>query len=193
MHPWKKLDSSLVVHDRWFHLTADRCQLPDGPVLDPFYVVHEKEWAHVFALDSRGHLLVVRQYRYAADVICLELPGGVVEPGEEPLQAARRELLEETGCASERWELVGSMHANPGRQTNRVHVFLAHDVVRIAPQRLDASERIECSLQPLPQVQAAIEGGEFSQALHIASYYRCLHHLSRDRPAATGASASGSA
>jgi 8-oxo-dGTP pyrophosphatase MutT (NUDIX family) len=177
MRPWKKLQSTPVVDDRWFRVTADRCELPNGVVLDPFYVVHEKAWAHIFAVNAENRLLVVRQYRYAADTTCLELPGGVVDAGEEPLAAAKRELLEETGHSSTQWAFVGSMFANPARQTNRIHLFLAHNVEATAPQRLEASEDIECSFMSFPALQQSIESGEFSQALHIASYYRCLAHL----------------
>ena len=148
-------------------------------MLDPFYVIHEKEWVHVFALDDIGHLLVVQQYRYAANATCLELPGGVVEQGEQPLASARRELIEETGYASDNWSYIGSMFANPARQTNRVHVFIARSVAAVQQQQLDSSEDIEHSLLSPQQVQASIEAGHFSQALHIASYYLCLHHLGR--------------
>jgi 8-oxo-dGTP pyrophosphatase MutT (NUDIX family) len=174
MRPWKKLQSIPVLTDHWFNVTADRCELPNGITLDPYYVVHERDWVHVFALDAKGHLLVVRQHRYAAHTTCLELPGGVIDEGEEPLAAAKRELLEETGHSSSEWEFVASMFANPARQTNKIHLFLARNVDATGTQSLDASEEIEYSLQPLESVQAAIEDGEFSQALHIASYYHCL-------------------
>jgi 8-oxo-dGTP pyrophosphatase MutT (NUDIX family) len=176
MRPWTRLASTTIVEDRWIRVTADRCQLPNGLVLDPFYVVHEKDSAHVFALDAQGRLLLVRQYRHAAGATCLELPGGVVDAGEDPLRAAQRELLEETGHSAPHWEPVGSMFANPARQTNRVHVFVARGAVQIAVPKLDASEDLAVSARSLAEVQAAIDGGEFSQALHIASFYRCLQH-----------------
>jgi len=176
MRPWKKLDSKQLVDDRWLRMTADRCELPNGVVLDPFYVVHERDWAQVFALNSEGLLLVVRQYRYAANTTCVELPGGVVDSGEEPLAAAQRELLEETGYTSVEWERVGSMFANPGRQTNRIHIFLARNVFSTGGQRLEASEDIEHSFVSIAEVEEAIESGEFSQALHIASFYRCIQY-----------------
>jgi len=178
MRPWKKLQSTNVLRDRWFNVTADRCELPNGVTLDPYYVVHEADWVHVFAMDASGRLLVVRQYRYAAATTTLELPGGVIDDGEDPLTAARRELLEETGYSSTEWEFVGSMFANPARQTNRLHLFLARNIAATGKQSLDASEEIECSLLPLEAVQAEMEGGEFSQALHVASYYRCLRLVS---------------
>jgi 8-oxo-dGTP pyrophosphatase MutT (NUDIX family) len=175
MHPWKTLRSTPVIDDRWLRVTADRCELPSGLVLDPFYVVHDPEWAHVFALNHDGRVLVVRQYRYAANTTCLELPGGVVDTGEEPLAAAKRELAEETGYTSAEWQSMGSMFVNPARQTNRVHIFVARNIAATAKPQLDASEDIQCSLISVAEVQRAIESGEFSQALHIASFYRCVH------------------
>jgi ADP-ribose pyrophosphatase len=176
MRPWKKINSEYVVADRWLQVTADRCELPNGIVLDPYYVIHEQDWVHVFALDHCSRLLVVRQYRYAADTICLELPGGVIDQGEDPLTAAKRELLEETGYTSNDWLQVGRMFANPARQTNRIHVFIARHVSATHVQRLDASEDIAFELLPLAVVQDAIAHGEFSQALHVASFFRCLQH-----------------
>ena len=173
-----------MIEDRWFRVTADRCELPNGIVLDPFYVIHEKEWVHIFALDAKNQVLVVRQYRYAANVTCLELPGGVIDPGEAPLVAAKRELLEETGYSSKEWELVGRMFANPARQTNTVHIFIARNATATGQQDLDASEDIEYLLLPIQAIQKSIESGEFSQALHIASYYRCIHHAASSSSAA---------
>ncbi len=175
IHPWKTLSSMSVIDDRWLHLTEDRCQLPSGEVIEPYYVVHEGDWVHVFAIDPDDHLVVVQQYRYAGNTVCMELPGGVVDPGEEPLAAAKRELAEETGYTAGSWSYVGSMFANPARQTNRIHVFVARGL-SAGMQQLDRTEQLECSLVPVQAVPNAIEVGEFSQALHIASYYRCMQH-----------------
>jgi len=176
MFAWKKLSSTTIVADRWLCATADRCELPNGAVIEPYYVLHEPDWVHAFAIDMNDRLVVVRQFRYAANVVCTELPGGVVDGGEEPLAAAKRELMEETGYTASAWSYVGSMFANPARQTNRIHTFIARELSPGA-QQLEATEQLECSLVPLHAMPEAIRVGEFSQALHIASYYRCMQYL----------------
>lgn len=177
MHPWKRLTSKDVVRSRWLRVSEDRCELPSGVVLDPFFVIHEPEWVHVVALSDDGKVLTVRQYRYAGNAICTELPGGVVDPGEELLDAAQRELLEETGYSAQQWEYVGWLFANPARQTNRVHTFLAWELRQESAQKLDASEEIEYAFVSQSLIHAAIAAGEFCQALHVASFYRAANHL----------------
>jgi 8-oxo-dGTP pyrophosphatase MutT (NUDIX family) len=153
MKPWRTLESNVLVEDRWIRLTADRCLLPDGKVIEAYYVLHERDWVHVFAQDSGGAVLVVRQFRYAAAALCVELPGGVMEEGESPLATAKRELLEETGYAAREWISVGRMYANPARQTNSVHVYMARGLTHLAPQELDESEDIEFEFAPIAKIR----------------------------------------
>jgi len=170
-----------VLEDRWFRVTADRCEIEPGKIIEPFYVVHEKEWVHVYAVNEKADVLTVCQYRYAADVVCTELPGGVVDPGESHQSAAMRELLEETGHTAKRWSYVGKLFANPARQTNSVHIYLAEGLLLTGGQRLDEAEDISWSFMSPSALEASVLRGDFSQALHVASLYRVQQYLrSRD-------------
>ena len=177
MKAWQTLESNALVEDRWIRLTADRCLLPDGKVIEPYYVLHERDWVHVFAQDTDGSVLVVRQFRYAAAALCVELPGGVIDEGESPLTAAKRELLEETGYAASEWISVGRMYANPARQTNSVHIYMARGLTKLTSQSLDESEDIEFEFASIAKIHEMIEHNQFSQALHTASFYRSLRAL----------------
>ncbi|WP_423025741.1 NUDIX hydrolase [Undibacterium sp. Ji42W] len=177
MKYWETLSSKLLIDDKWLKLTADTCQLPDGRTIEPYYVLHEAGWVHVFAQADDGSILTVKQFRYAAKEICIELPGGVIDEGETPLIAAQRELLEETGYSAIHWQSVGAMYANPARQTNTIHLFFATGLSLMGQQQLDVSEDIEFNFLSIREIQQKIESNEFSQALHIASFYRGLHAL----------------
>ena len=137
-------------------------------------MLEEKEYVHVYAQNEQGQVLVVQQYRYAADALCFELPGGVADDGETLLEAAKRELLEETGYVAETWTKVGQLFANPARQTNRAHVFLAQNLTRQAEQKLEDTEDILCSFVSAPDIKRMIVASKFSQALHVASFYTAL-------------------
>ena len=141
---WKRKSRKELVKDRWISLYADECELPCGHIVEPFYVLEEKEWVHVVAVDADGAILLTRLYRYPADWFGWELPCGAVDPGEDPLEAAMRELQEETGYIAKSWQQVGGpMYANPARQTNRMYCFLATDLTKAGPQSLDITEDIE--------------------------------------------------
>ncbi len=128
-------------------------------------------------MNDHAEVLTVRQYRYAADAVCVELPGGAVDAGESHQSAAARELLEETGHTAERWSYVGKLFANPARQTNSVHIYLAEKLSLTAEQSLDENEDISWSFMTPVALEESVQSGQFSQALHVASLYKVQQHL----------------
>ncbi|MFZ6678646.1 NUDIX hydrolase [Undibacterium sp. Tian12W] len=177
MKPWETLSSKILISDNWLTLAADTCKLPKGQIIEPYYVLHEADWVHVFAQADDGRILTVKQFRYGVKKVCIELPGGVIDEGETALLAAQRELLEETGYTATHWQSLGTMYANPARQTNTIHLFFATGLSLKNEQQLDVSEDIEFDFLAIPEIQQKIETNEFSQALHVASFYRGLHAL----------------
>ena len=174
MKKWTQRSSRIIHEDRWISLRADECLLPNGTIIEPYYVLKEKNWVHVVAFNASGEVLVTEQYRYATDSVCLEIPCGCIEDGESPLEAAKRELKEETGVEANAWGLVFSPFANPARQTNRIFVFVARELTLTGELNLDISEEIQHQFMLIGSLMNEIRNGRFSQALHVSSFLASL-------------------
>lgn len=155
-------------------LRADRCETACGVTVEPYYVQEPHDWVQIVAFDRQDRLLITRQYRHGAALISAEFPCGTVEPGEAPAQAARRELLEETGCTSQDLWPLSSLSPNPARYSNRIHAFIAINTQPVQAQSLDKTEEIEFGFLTLSEVLALVDRGEFPQALHIANLFLAL-------------------
>jgi ADP-ribose pyrophosphatase len=177
--PWKILSSQYLIQDPWMTLRSDRCELPNGVVLDRYYVREIADFVQIVPINSQGHVLIVRQYRHGPQVVSTEVPGGLVDPGEDPIDAARRELLKETGCIADRFEPVSPLYTNPARNTNRAHTFIAHNARIVQPPQQEDSEHIEFEFVSRDEVFALIDNGKFAHALHIASLLLAFRQLDK--------------
>ena len=172
--PWKMIDSRYLIRDPWMVLRADRCETASGVTVDPYYVLEPHDWVQIVAFDSQDRILITRQYRHGAALICAEFPCGAVEPDEAPDQAARRELLEETGCTSQELLPLSSLSPNPACYSNKIHAFIALNVRQVRAQNLDKTEEIEFDFLTLSEVFSLIDQGAFPQALHLANLFLAL-------------------
>ena len=174
--PWKIIHSHYLVRDPWVTLRADRCEMANGVVLDPYYVQEAPDWVQVVAFDHQDRILITRQYRHGAALISTELPCGTVEPGETPDEAIRRELLEETGCTCDELLALPVLSPNPACYTNRIHPYIAIGTRQIRGQALDQTEEIEFEFLPTAAVLRLVDDGAFPQALHIATLFLALRN-----------------
>ncbi len=158
-----RLASTRVYSGRILDLDVDRVRFPDGSVGELEMIRHPGAAAVVpFASDPAGEnpqLLLIRQYRYAAERAIYEIPAGRLDPGETPLECATRELLEETGCTAERVEPLIAIYTTPGFTDEKIHLFMATGLT-MGESQLEADEFIEVVTFPLSEVLQMIERGE---------------------------------
>ncbi len=129
-------------------------------------------WVNVVAFTPEGRLVVVRQFRFGTRRVTTEIPGGVVDPGEEPAETARRELREETGYTSGRWSSLGTTEPNPAFQDNLCHHFLAEDARATHGVELDPGEDIVVDALSEDEVMERIAAGEIRHSLVLSALAR---------------------
>ncbi len=168
---WSEVSRRLMYAGRIFSiLQATRRSPGDGRTFT-FDIVDCADWVNVVALTGSGAVVLIRQYRAGTRTITTEIPGGTVDAGETPRQAAERELLEETGYEAEDWELIGRVEPNPAFQTNTTYTFLARHARRTHSQRLDEAEMIEVEERRLEEIASLVADGTITHALVVCAFY----------------------
>ncbi len=174
LKPWKVLETKYLLPS----IRVDRCELPNGRPLDCHLLEYEDE-VMIFAITREQRVVLIRQYRHGAQKAILELPGGSVDAGESPLAAAKRELMEETGYAADRWIELNCGSPNPAIYRNQIYSFLALDAERTGQQSMEDREAAEVLLILLDEVVEKARKGELVHSLNIATLFFVLAHLQR--------------
>lgn len=176
IRPWKVLESTYFRP----RFRLDKCELSNGKLLNAT-ILELSSWANILAITKNQEAVLIKQYRHGVQEILWEIPGGVVEEGEDPLDGVQRELLEETGYTAAQFIQVGTVYPNPAFQTNTMYCFLALDAEKVTGQTLDDGEDIEVQLVPMDRLVPMIKSGEFPHALQVAALFHALTYLDRIR------------
>lgn len=172
--PWKILETNYFRP----RFRIDKCELGNGKFLDAT-IFEFRSWANVMALTKSEEVVLIQQYRHGVRDVLWEFPGGVVEDEEDPLEGARRELLEETGYAASQMIEIARLYPNPALQTNTLYGYLALDAEKVSEQVLDAGEDIEVHLVPLEELIGMARRGDFPHALMTAVLFSALVYMGR--------------
>ncbi len=178
---WEVEKSEIVFDDKWLKVRSDRCRMPGGRIVAPYYVLEYPDWINVVGITVKKDVVLVRQYRHGLGKTVVELPSGTVESQDQsPQDAARRELLEETGYAGDAFVQTGIVSPNPSNHNNRAYCFLARDLEWVQPPQLDDTEEIETVLVPWADALAMLQRREFMQAMHVSSLYYAVNWLDQN-------------
>jgi len=175
MSPERTVRSERVYEGKIINLRVDTVELPSGRKTKREIVEHEACTA-IVAIDSENNVLLVRQYRKAAEKMLLEIPAGGIEPGEKPLDGARRELEEETGFSAEKWEELSGFYTSPGFTTEYMYLYLATELKPLK-RAADDDENIELVRVPLKEAYELITSGEVCDAKSIAGLLMALRKV----------------
>lgn len=158
---WQTLKSEMIFSSRFVNLFRNRVKLDNEKIIEDFYTVSIPDCAMICALTEKEEIILKREFRYACSADIIECPAGMFEELEnDPLYVAKRELLEETGYASDDWEYLGGTRESTSKLTNTMHLFLAHSCKKQAEQKLDDNERIELLKIPFKSAIDMVMTGE---------------------------------
>ena len=161
-------DANLIL----FEKRLDKLRNPRNGIEFERLVLESVDWVNMVAIDREQRCVMIRQYRFGVGYSTLETPGGMVDPGEDSKTAAARELLEETGYASDKWSYLGAVEPNPAVHNNLCHHWLAEDCYLHQEQDLGEGEMIAIELMSEDEVREAAASGEIKHALALSGLSR---------------------
>jgi ADP-ribose pyrophosphatase len=184
LQPWRRVRSEPLAAYRIFEVC--RVELVDaaGKPRGDAFTLRGNDWCNVVAVTPDDRVVLVWQYRFGTDALSLEIPGGVIDAGEAPVDAARRELREETGYEAERLDLLLAIEPNPAIQNNRCFTFLAHGARPTGATHFDHQEELETTLVPAARIADLLDGGQITHSLvqgALEAYWRKRRSCDNDR------------
>jgi ADP-ribose pyrophosphatase len=180
IRPWRRVRSQENGSFKIFSLRTDTAVSPRTGEAHDFYILGSRDWVNIIPLTPENRVVMVRQYRHGSGEVTLEIPGGIVDPGDTPQAAAVRELLEETGYETEEWSRIGSVSPNPAMFNNRCHTFLAKNVRRVKEPMPDPTEDIDVELVSLADIPAYLREGRIDHAIVVSAFH--LYFLQTGTP-----------
>ena len=174
---WKVLSSEYLTHESYFTARKDKCETPEGKIIEQYYVVEMDLTVCALGITEDNQAILINQYRHPIGKTILEVPGGFVDKNEDPKEAMKRELSEETGYEFSNIQYVGEVAANPGVLSNYTKLYLATGGKKTAKQKLDHNEEIEVILVPLSELKEILLQNKIPQALHTSCIFYALLKL----------------
>jgi len=172
--PWREIRSEPLLDCRIIQVERSLAVSPADGEQHAFVRIRSADWVQIVPVTADGNVVMVEQYRHGPRRVVLEIPGGLVEAGEEPAAAAARECLEETGYRAAALQSMGSMNPNPALFANRLHSFYAHAVERVAEAQNTGTEQTDVVLVPVGELRALLRDNRVDHTLVAATLWRYL-------------------
>lgn len=161
LKPWQVLTSDVVFDaSPWIQISRQQLRLPNGRIVDDYHRIALADYVVIAAFTADNRMIMERMYKHGIGQVCLMLPAGAIDPGEAPLEAARRELLEETGYAADDWQFLGEFVCQANYGCGTAHIYLARQGRRVAEPASGDLEEMEIVLLGPDEVAAAVRNGE---------------------------------
>lgn len=173
------LHSEYINRHPYFTARKDAYKLPSGKIVDPYYVVELPVSVAAMAITENNEVILVEQYRHPIGETIIEIPGGFIDEGEEPLDAVKRELFEETGYEFTEFVFLGKTSANPGVLDNFTYLYVAMGGKKTSVQKLDHNEEIDIKLKSIEEVRNMLMNGEIKQSMHALCLFYAFLHLDK--------------
>lgn len=168
---WEKLDSKPLADYRIFQSRQDVRRSPRTGLDHTFYILESPDWMNVIPITPEGNVVLIYQFRHGIEGVTLEVPGGLVEPDESPIETAAREMMEETGYVADKIEPIGVVTPNPAFLDNMCYSFVAHGARKVAEPQFDGAEDIAVIEVPLVDIPELIRTQKITHSLVVAAFY----------------------